>query len=73
MPEKFPAYFRVQRIASTVHNIHLSTCEIADAKQQLGYRVRKAHNRINPRERSKTCIWAKVRIIRTICLDLRNV
>ena len=32
MPQRFPTYDQIQRIANTVHGVYISTCEIADAK-----------------------------------------
>ena len=72
LPERFPTYDQIQRIAKSVHDINISTCEIADAKRMLGYRVRFAHNRIMHLQNRKGCSNRKLRIVREICLDLER-
>lgn len=57
------------RIAK-IDNISLSTCEIAHAKEILGFHVRQAHNRIDPNQRTKNCHPEKLRVIRSIVRDL---
>jgi len=71
LPQRFPTYEQVRRLAA-IYDISISTCEIADAKQQLGYRVRIAHNRKNRRVRSKRIRNWKLMEIRRILLGLHR-
>ena len=48
----------------TTYHVYISTCEIASAKEQLGYKVRKAWNRFHPRRRTKECDNNKLRQVR---------
>jgi len=66
-----PTYDQFQRMASTLHDTYLSTCEIADGKAQLGFPVDRAWNR-KDKERLKTCRSHKVVIMRRIVLDLNR-
>ena len=72
LPQRFPTYDQIQKIANAVHSVYISTCEIADAKRILGYRVRFAHNRIMHLRGRKTCSNRKLRIVGQICLDLER-
>ena len=70
---RFPKYDTIIRIAK-IGNISLNTCEIAHAKEILGFPVRRAHNRINSNQRTKICSRDKLQIIRRIVRDLsRNI
>ena len=66
---RFPKYDTILRIAR-LGNVSLSTCEIAHAKEILGFPVRRAHNRINPNHRTQTCSRDKLQVIRRIVRDL---
>jgi len=69
LPERFPTYDQIRRLAA-LDNVSLSGCEIADAKQQLGYHVRMSQNRKDPHFRSKRIENWKLEMIRQILWDL---
>jgi len=61
---KFPPYEKIRIYLATTYHIYISPCEIASAKQQLGYKVKKAWNRFHPKRRTKECDKRKLSMVR---------
>lgn len=68
---RIPTYDQFDRIAKAVHSTSLSSCEIADGKEQLGLPVKKAWNR-KGRRRSITCPPWKLQVMKRIISDLNR-